>query len=99
LRLSCGINLKGRGKKLKVNYRTTEETRRFAVALLECRDIDDLDGGQDQQKGYMSLIHGEPPGSGHLPRKLPSSKAVSRNYPCRARLRKLSVWSAELARS
>ena len=57
----CGINIKGRGKKLKVNYRTTEETRRFAVALLEGRDIDDLDGGQDQQKGYMSLTHGEPP--------------------------------------
>jgi superfamily I DNA/RNA helicase len=54
----CGINIKGRGKKLKVNYRTTEET---PVALLEGRDIDDLDGGQDQQKGYMSLTHGEPP--------------------------------------
>ncbi len=57
----CGINIRGRGKKLKVNYRTTEETRRFAVALLEGRDIDDLDGGQDEQKGYMSLTHGEPP--------------------------------------
>lgn len=57
----CGINIKGRGKKLKVNYRTTEETRRFAVALLEGRNIDDLDGGQDEQKGYLSLTHGEPP--------------------------------------
>lgn len=57
----CGINIRGRGKKLKVNYRTTEETRRFAVALLEGREIDDLDGGQDEQKGYMSLTHGEPP--------------------------------------
>jgi superfamily I DNA/RNA helicase len=57
----CGVNIKGRGKKLKLNYRTTEETRRFAVALLENRDIDDLDGGQDEQTGYMSLTHGEPP--------------------------------------
>ena len=63
----CGINIKGRGKKLKVNYRTTEETRRFAVALLEGRDIDDLDGGQDQQKGYMSLTHGEPPSCARVP--------------------------------
>jgi superfamily I DNA/RNA helicase len=57
----CGINIKGRGKKLKINYRTTDETRRFAVALLEGREIDDLDGGTDQQKGYVSLTHGRPP--------------------------------------
>lgn len=57
----CGINIKGRGKKLKINYRTTDETRRFAVALLEGREIDDLDGGTDQQKGYVSLTHGQPP--------------------------------------
>jgi superfamily I DNA/RNA helicase len=48
-------------KKLKVNYRTTDETRRFAVKLLEGRAIDDLDGGQDDQQGYMSLTHGPPP--------------------------------------
>lgn len=41
-----------------MNYRTTDEIRRFAVALLEGRDIDDLDGGLDDQKGYMSLTHG-----------------------------------------
>ena len=57
----CGINIKGRGKKLKVNYRTTDEIRRFAVALLEGRDVDDLDGGKDTQQGYMSLTHGEAP--------------------------------------
>ena len=57
----CGINIKGRGKKLKINYRTTDEIRRFAVALLEGREIDDLDGGADQQKGYVSLTHGQPP--------------------------------------
>jgi len=57
----CGINIKGRGKKLKINYRTTDEIRRFAVCLLENGDFDDLDGGMDQQKGFMSLTHGEPP--------------------------------------
>jgi superfamily I DNA/RNA helicase len=31
----CGINIKGRSKKLKINYRTTEETRKWAVKLLE----------------------------------------------------------------
>jgi superfamily I DNA/RNA helicase len=57
----CGINIKGRGKKLKINYRTTDEIRRFAVRLLEGRGIDDLDGGLDQQKGYVSLTHGQLP--------------------------------------
>ena len=51
----CGIDIRGRGKKLKINYRTTEEIKRFATRLLEGRAIDDLDGGQDDQKGYMSL--------------------------------------------
>jgi superfamily I DNA/RNA helicase len=54
----CGINIRGRSQKLRINYRTTDEIRRFAVALLEGRQIDDLDGGVDDQKGYMSLTHG-----------------------------------------
>jgi superfamily I DNA/RNA helicase len=57
----CGIDIRGRGKKLKINYRTTDEIRRFAVRLLEGRPIDDLDGGQDDQKGYLSLTHGGAP--------------------------------------
>lgn len=57
----CGIDIRGRGRKLKVNYRTTEEIRRFAVTVLEGRDFDDLDGGADEQKGYISLTHGERP--------------------------------------
>jgi superfamily I DNA/RNA helicase/plasmid maintenance system killer protein len=57
----CGINIRGRGKKLRINYRTTDEIRRAAVSLLEGREIDDLDGGSDEQKGYLSLTHGEAP--------------------------------------
>ena len=57
----CGINSRGRGRKLKLNYRTTEEIRRFAVQLLEGRPIDDLDDGSDNHKGYLSLTHGSPP--------------------------------------
>ncbi|OPZ34088.1 MAG: putative ATP-dependent DNA helicase YjcD [Synergistetes bacterium ADurb.BinA166] len=54
----CGIDIRGRSRKLRLNYRTTDEIRRFAVALLEDRPIDDLDGGLDDQQGYMSLTHG-----------------------------------------
>ena len=57
----CGIDIRGRGRKLKVNYRTTEEIRRYAVRLLEGREFDDLDGGADEQKVYISLTHGERP--------------------------------------
>lgn len=62
----CGINIRGRGKKLRVNYRTTEEIRRFAVQLLVGRPIDDLDGGKDDQKGYISLMHGSAPQVQHF---------------------------------
>ena len=39
----CGIDIHGRSRKLKLNYRTTEQTRRWATALLAGRDINDLD--------------------------------------------------------
>lgn len=58
----CGINIRGRrGRKLRTNYRTTEQTRRWAVRLLEGVPIDDLDGGSDDQKGYVSLLRGPEP--------------------------------------
>ncbi len=62
----CGINVKGRSRKLRINYRTTEETRKWAVSVLEGISIDDLDGGLDNQKGYKSLLHGSPPQVSHF---------------------------------
>jgi superfamily I DNA/RNA helicase/mRNA-degrading endonuclease RelE of RelBE toxin-antitoxin system len=58
---ACGINIIGRGKKLKINYRTTEQTKRFAVSILENCHIDDLDGEQDSSVDYISLTKGTPP--------------------------------------
>ena len=57
----CGINIVGRGRKLRINYRTTEENRRWAVGLLEGAEYDDLDGGVDDQAVYKSLMRGEEP--------------------------------------
>jgi len=57
----CGINIRGRSRKLKINYRTTDEIRCWAVSLLEGRDIDDLDGGDDSNVLYKSLTHGQAP--------------------------------------
>ena len=57
----CGIDIRGRSKKLYLNYRTTDEIRRQAVALLEGCEIDDLDDGHDETKRYKSLSHGSMP--------------------------------------
>ncbi len=57
----CGINIVGRGRKLRLNYRTTEENRQWAVGLLEGAEYDDLDGGTDDQEVYKSLMQGEEP--------------------------------------
>ena len=57
----CGINIVGRGRKLRVNYRTSEEIRRWAFAILDGIDINDLDEGQDDGRGYCSLFNGPEP--------------------------------------
>lgn len=57
----CGIDIRGRSRKLYLNYRTTDEIRRQAVALLEGCEIDDLDDGHDETKRYKSVSHGPKP--------------------------------------
>ncbi len=57
----CGIDIRGRSRKLYLNYRTTDEIRRAAVAMLEGCDIDDLDDGHDETRRYKSLSHGAVP--------------------------------------
>jgi superfamily I DNA/RNA helicase len=56
-----GIDVRGRGRKLRVNYRTTDEIRKWAVAQLANCTIDDLDGQPDTLIGYRSLSHGPIP--------------------------------------
>ena len=59
---AAGINIRGKkSKKLKVNYRTTEEIKRMAVAVVKGEKYDDMDGGEENNKGYISLVHGEKP--------------------------------------
>ncbi|MGM9999416.1 MAG: 3'-5' exonuclease [Candidatus Bruticola sp.] len=59
----CGINVRGRrSSTLKVNYRTTEETRKCAFALLDGLSFDDLDDGDEGSKDKCrSLTHGDNP--------------------------------------
>lgn len=57
----CGINVRGRSRRLRLNYRTTQEIRAWAVSILEGVTVDDLDEGSDTLRGYVSLLHGPSP--------------------------------------
>lgn len=56
-----GINIRGRGRRLKLNYRTPEETRKWASSILKDVTINNLDGELDSSKGYRSIISGPEP--------------------------------------
>lgn len=55
---ASGIEVRGRSRRLRINYRTTGRICDWATALLKGLDIDDLDGGQDDLRGYHSLREG-----------------------------------------
>ena len=57
----CGINVRGRSSILKINYRTTEEIRKYAFALLNGISFDDLDEATDLGDKCQSLTHGDEP--------------------------------------
>lgn len=57
----CGVNVRGRSSRLRVNYRTTQEIRRWACGILEGLSFDDLDGEGDSHDGYTSLLNGPKP--------------------------------------
>ncbi len=58
-----GIKIVGRSRRLRINYRTTHEILRWAMALLGEGPFDDLDGGVEVQDtaGYHSFLHGPDP--------------------------------------
>lgn len=58
-----GINIRGRSRKLRINYRTTRQILRWSLAMLGEGDYDDLDEGSDSQDvaGYHSYLDGPEP--------------------------------------
>jgi mRNA-degrading endonuclease RelE of RelBE toxin-antitoxin system len=59
---SVGINVRGkRSRRLRVNYRTTEEIKRSAVSLVKGIDYDNFDGEKESLSGYVSLLSGPKP--------------------------------------
>ena len=57
----CGIEIRGRSRKLYITCRTTEETRFWATAVLNGLDFDDLDTGTGPAGDYCSLLHVDEP--------------------------------------
>jgi len=57
----CGIEVRGRSSILRINYRTTEETRAYAFSILSGIDFDNLDGEVLSNDKCQSLTHGEVP--------------------------------------
>lgn len=56
-----GINVKGRSRRLTVNYRTTQEILSLAVPALGKDTITGLDDEADTLTGYRSPLHGRRP--------------------------------------
>jgi superfamily I DNA/RNA helicase len=63
---NCGINIQGRSSTLRINYRTTEQIRSWAMAMLQGVAVDDLDGEQDSWTSYTSLLSGPAPEIQHF---------------------------------
>lgn len=58
---NTGINVVGRSSILRVNYRTTEEIRRWADKILNNNLLTTIDGERFKTEPAFSLIHGKKP--------------------------------------
>jgi superfamily I DNA/RNA helicase len=56
-----GVNVRGRSKRLTVNYRTTQEILALAVPALGQARVNGLDDEADTLAGYRSPLHGRRP--------------------------------------
>ena len=55
---SLQVSVRGRSRRLSLNYRTTQEILAWAVALLGADPVTGLDGEVDSLLGYRSPVHG-----------------------------------------
>ena len=58
---SLQISVRGRSRRLSLNYRTTQEILAWAVPLLGTEPVTGLDGEVDSLLGYRSPMHGPRP--------------------------------------
>ena len=58
---SLGIETRGKSRRLKINYRTSQEILSWTLGILTGEEIDDLNGEVETQTGYRSSFHGPSP--------------------------------------
>ena len=58
--LALGVDIRGRSRTLKVNYRTSHQIRTIADLLLD-PEITDADGNREDRRGAVSVFNGKPP--------------------------------------
>ncbi len=56
-----GIDVRGRSRKLTLNYRTTRQNLAFGLRVLEGDQVVDLEGGEESRIGYRSRLSGPEP--------------------------------------
>ncbi len=57
---SLGVDIRGRSRTLKVNYRTSHQIRKSADRLLDGA-VSDVDGNEEHRDGTVSVFNGPPP--------------------------------------
>jgi len=58
---ALGVDIRGRSRTLKINYRTSHQIRRQVDLLLD-GEISDVDGNAESRKGTVSIFNGPRPG-------------------------------------
>src|SRR5207237_5976537 len=58
--LALGIDVRGRARTLRVNYRTSHQIRVHADRLLG-PEVSDVDGNVEDRRGTVSVFNGPPP--------------------------------------
>ncbi|WP_452228963.1 3'-5' exonuclease [Lacinutrix sp. MEBiC02404] len=76
----AGINIRGnRSKRLRINYRTTEEIKRLAISIVNDEAYDNFDGELEDKSGYLSLFHGVNPEYNNYKTKDEELEAVTKD--------------------
>jgi superfamily I DNA/RNA helicase len=74
---TCGIQVRGRrSHTLRLNYRTTGSICRWSLGVLRDVEVDDLDNGKADRRGYVSLREGPAPSVHVLPTSIEEERAV-----------------------